>query len=435
MKKRVGSGKSAVSGGASTEPRTDSEQNRPLRRGAPTSIRLARRGTSRQINRQIAFTLIRTRQPISRADLARLMGTTRGAVTVLVNDLITGGLVFEGAKGEAPRGRKPKFLYLDSRRRCVVAVDLRPTRCFLMVTDIVGEPLVGITSFPTDRDPDRLVAMLAARIRDTLERHPELGRCEGVGVVVPGMVDRAGSRVLFAPRLGWHDVPFQEPLSAAVGLPVVIENAGKACALAQAWSTREHPAPPGGLVFLSVSDGLGVGVVTNGQLIRGQHNAGGEFAHMPLSLDGPRCACGVRGCWEAHVSNLATVSRYLGRELGPGKPIPSELAALTVEDLVARARHGDGLATAALEATARDLGAGLAGVVNAVDPARIYVSGEITAAWDMIEPIVRAALDERTLVPIRGQAQIVVVPHQQLPRLRGAAALVTTPAFATPVVA
>jgi predicted NBD/HSP70 family sugar kinase len=396
---------------------------------------VARRGTSREINRRIALNLIRTRQPISRADLARLMGTGRGAVTVLVNDLIAEGRVFEGATGEAPRGRKPKFLYLDSRRRCVVAIDLRPTRSFLMVTDIVGEPLVGMTSFPTERDPERLVGELAERIRDTLARHPELGRCDGVGVVVPGMVDRSGTRVLFAPRLGWHDVPFQEPLAARTGLPVVIENAGKACALAQAWDTRGASAPPSDFVFLSVSDGLGVGVVSNGQLLRGRHNAGGELGHIPLGLEGPRCACGVRGCWEAHVSNLATVSRYLGRELDSGKPIPPEVAALTVEDVISRSRQGDALAVAALRATARYLGTGLAAVVNAVDPARIYVSGEITSAWDSLAPIVRAALDERTLEPSRGHADIVVVPPQELPRLRGAAALVTTPAFATPVVA
>ena len=428
---RVPAAAAAASGG----PRTDFEQNRPSRRGGPANVRLARRGTSREINRRIAFNLIRTRQPISRADLARLMGTTRGAVTVLVNDLIADRLVFEGATGEAPRGRKPKFLYLDSRRRCVVAIDVRPTRCFLMVTDIAGEPLVGMTSFSTNRDPDRLVAELAKRVRDILDRHPELGRCDGVGVVVPGMVDRTGTRVLFAPRLGWRDVPFQEPLAAATGLPVVIENAGKACALDRFWSARGEPAGPGGLVFLSVSDGLGVGVVTGGQLLRGQHNAGGEFGHMPLALEGPRCACGAQGCWEAHVSNLATLSRYLGRELDPGKPIPPELATLTVEDLVSRARQRDAVAVAALQATAHYLGAGLAAVVNAIDPARIYVSGEITSAWDLLGPIVRAALDERTLVPIRGQADIVVVPQQELPRLRGAAALVTTPAFAAPVVA
>jgi N-acetylglucosamine repressor len=411
------------------------EPNKNVRRINPGNFKLARRGTSREINRQIAFNLIRTRQPISRADLARLMGTRRGAVTVLVNDLIADGLVFEGATGESRRGRKPKFLYLDSRRRCVVAVDLRPTRCFVMVTDIAGEPLVGITSFPTLRDPKRMVAALSERIRETLDRHPELGRCDGVGVVVPGMVDRTGTRVLFAPRLGWRDVPFQEPLAAATRLPVVIENSGKACAMALAWSARGDPSVPGDLVYLNVADGLGVGVVTNGQLLRGQHNAGGEFGHIPLALDGPLCACGVKGCWEAHVSNLATLSRYLGFELTPGKPIPAELTTLTVEDLVSRARQGDTLARKALETTAHFLGAGMAAVVNAVDPARIYVSGEITSAWDFLEPIVRVALDERTLTPTRGRASFVVVPQHDQPRLRGAAALITAPAFAAPVVA
>jgi predicted NBD/HSP70 family sugar kinase len=240
---------------------------------------------------------------------------------------------------------------------------------------------------------------------------------------------------MFAPRLGWHDVPFQEPLAERLGLPVAMENSGKACALAQAWSVRGDSSSPGDLVFLSVADGLGGGVVTNGQLLRGQNNAGGEFGHIPLALAGPRCACGAEGCWEAHVSNLATVSRYLGRELDPGKPIPPEVAALTVEDVISRARHGDALADAALRATARHLGAGLAAVVNAVDPAHIYVSGEITSAWDRLGPVVRGALDERTLEPSRGRAQIVVVPPEGLPRLRGAAALVSAPAFAAPVVA
>jgi len=188
-------------------------------------------------------------------------------------------------------------------------------------------------------------------------------------------------------------------------------------------------------VYISVSDGLGVGIFTNGRILRGQHNAGGEFGHIPLALKGPRCACGVQGCWEAHVSNLATLSRYLGRELDPSKPIPDEIATLTVEDVVSRARQGDAPAVAALRATAHFLGAGLAAVVNAVDPARICLSGEITSAWDMLEPIVRAALDERTLEPIRGRADLVVIPPQELPRLRGAAALVTAPAFAAPVVA
>src|SRR5688500_10097865 len=105
------------------------------------TIRLATRGTTREINRRIALNLIRTNQPISRADLARLMDTRRSAVTLLVNDLIRDGLVFEGATGEAKRGRKPTFLYIDSRKRCVVGVDVRMTRTYVMVTDLMGRQL------------------------------------------------------------------------------------------------------------------------------------------------------------------------------------------------------------------------------------------------------------------------------------------------------
>ena len=92
-------------------------------------------------------------------------------------------------------------------------------------------------------------------------------------------------------------------------------------------------------------------------------------------------------------------------------------------------------AAAALEATARYLGLGLASVVNALDPARIYIGGEITAAWDLIEPTVRAALAERALMPAVAETDIRTVPASEYPRLQGAAALVSVPAFAAPVVA
>ena len=108
---------------------------------------------------------------------------------------------------------------------------------------------------------------------------------------------------------------------------------------------------------------------------------------------------------------------------------------LTVDDLVARARGGDGKALAALLATARYLGLGLGSVVNAIDPAHVYIGGEITAAWDLIESTVRAALAERALTPPAGATPITVVPAEQYPRLRGAAALIAAPSFAKGVVA
>lgn len=406
-----------------------------MRRIHPDQFTVARRNLPREINRQIVLNLVRAKQPVSRADLARLMGTRRGPVSLIVNDLIAEGLVFEGATGEAPRGRKPKFLYIDSRRRCVLAVDIRPTRTSLMVTDLVGRPVVAMTSFPTEADPAKFVKTLAARVARTLADHKAIGECSGIGIVVPGMVDRTGSAILFAPRLGWRDVPLREPIARATGLPVQIENSGRACALAQIWATRSE-AIDRDVAYVNVSDGLGVGVVVRGELLRGRHNVAGEFGHIPLNMDGPPCACGAAGCWEAYVSNLATLSRYFGREISPRKPLPREVSTFTVDDLIARARGGDGKAIAALHATAHYLGIGLGALVNAIDPARIYLGGEIISAWDLIEPSVRQAIRSRTLAPATATAvELVIVPASDYPRLRGAAALVAAPLFAAPVVA
>jgi predicted NBD/HSP70 family sugar kinase len=393
---------------------------------------VATRGTTREINRRIALNLIRTNQPISRADLARLMGTRRGAVSLLVNELIRDGAIFEGATGEAKRGRKPTFLYVDSRKRCVVAVDIRPTRTFVMVTDLVGRQLASVTSFPTERDPKRFVAGLVKRVKAILVEHKDLGRCQGVGVVVPGMVESETGCVLLAPNLGWRNLRLRDPIAAALGVPVQIENSGKACALAQLWAAGEAKAPSN-FVYITVSDGLGVGIVLGGEVVRGQHNIAGEFGHVPLNIDGPRCGCGATGCWEAYVSNLATLSRYFGRDLRE-RPVSAD-GALTVDDLIARARGGDGKALAALLSTARYLGLGLGSVVNAIDPSHVYIGGEITAAWDLIEATVRSGLAERALTSSAGATPITIVPPEQYPRLRGAAALIAASSFAKGLVA
>lgn len=241
-------------------------------------------------------------------------------------------------------------------------------------------------------------------------------------------------RVLHAPTLGWRDVDLREMLAKATGLQVELENSGRACALAQLWAmhgTGESPA--GDFVFVSVSDGLGIGVSFQREVLRGRHNLAGEFGHIPLSLEGPRCSCGATGCWEAYVSNRATLARYFGQDVD-AVSAPNN-AAFTIDDLLARARDTDMKARAALQATGRYLGLGLAAVVNALDPAAVYIGGEITSAWDLVEPTLRAALEERALTPAVAATPIRPVATIEYPRLRGAAALVTAPAFAAPVVA
>lgn len=405
-----------------------------MRKINPHDFKVARRGTSREINRQIVLNLIRTHQPISRADLARLMNVRRGVASLLVSELLSESLIFEGALGEAVgRGRRPTFLYIDSRQRCVVGVDIRASRTYILVTDLMGKQLGVVSSFQTNKDVAVLTQELARRIKQTLA--DKVGSCAGIGVVVPGMVDPVLGGVLHAPTLGWRDVNLRDPLAASLGIPVHVENSGKACALAQLWTTRSDMAAAANSVFVSISDGVGTGIVVNGELMRGRHNTAGEFGHVPLSIDGPRCSCGATGCWEAYVSNLATLSRYFGYDLAEARPRDAETASFTVEDLIARARAGDAKALAAINSTARYLGLGLASIINSLDPARIYIGGEITTAWSLIEPIVRVAVRERTLTDFGGTTEIHIVPAEEHPRLRGAVALVAAPAFAAPMVA
>jgi len=179
-------------------------------------------------------------------------------------------------------------------------------------------------------------------------------------------------------------------------------------------------------------DPLHVGIALDGQLVRGARNGAGEFGHVPLDMDGPLCGCGLRGCWETYVSVGATVARYLGRSASwPESSRPST----TVPEIVARAREGEARAIAVLEQTGEYLGRGLSIVIKAVQPSRIYMSGEITDGWDLVLPSLRRVLRELTLVAEDADTEIVVVPAADQPRLRGAAALVTSPAFAAPVVA
>jgi len=408
-----------------------------LRKINPNNFKLATRGTSREINRQIALTLIRTHQPVSRAELSRLMETNRANITLLVNELLDEGLVREEEQAlPNKRGRKPTSLFLNSLASLAVAVDVRKTKTFLMLTDSTGNQVGEVISFPTKPDPMDFVQSLAWQVRKALGGKLDVLACGGIGVVVPGMLDLKNGTVIHSPTLQWRDVELLEMMKEEFGdIDIHLENSGKACALSQIWSVRGADTGLNDIVFVSVSDGVGVGIVVNGELVRGRHNTAGEFGHVPLSIDGPPCACGANGCWEAYISNIATLSRYFGTNLSNRKPQTIEQSEFTVETLIVKARANDGKALAALQSTARYLGLGLASIINAIDPSRIYIGGEITEAWDLLEPTVRDAIKERVLSRELGEASIRVVPAIEFPRLRGAAALITAPAFAAPKVA
>jgi N-acetylglucosamine repressor len=396
----------------------------------------ATRRTQWDINRQILLNLVREHGPLSRADLARRMDVGRSMVTKLTKELIAEGSIVEGQVGEAARGRKPTMLYVRTRDRLVVAVDVRFSRTYVMLTDFSGTQL-ALESFETVFSPTELVEELARRVRALLRSHAADGQVEGIGLVVPGMVDPATGKVLNSPQLGWQDVEVRSALAAATGLPVQIENAPIACALAHMWLGEREGDGAADFVYVTVSDGVGAGLVVNGQVVRGYRHTAGEFGHAPLNPDGPRCLCGARGCWEAYTSNLATLARYLGREdLSPleRRELLKEHG-ITFTDLMQRARGGEARAREALRETGRYLGLGFSMIVNALSPSRIVVGGEITAVWDLIEDLVRMEVADRALTPAVARTPIIPEQTSSYPRLRGATALIAAPVFAAPQVA
>ena len=398
---------------------------------------VATRSTSREINRRIALNVIHEHQPISRAELARRMKVTRGVAGVLVQELIDQDLIYEGATGEAAFGRKPTLLHIKSHDRLAVAVDVRFSKTYVMVCDFSGRQL-AVESYDTIFSMPDFIRDLGQRIRRLAKAHGTKAGIEGVGVAVPGMVDQQTGRVLNAPALGWRDLELRKPLAVATGLPVEIENSGRACTLALLWLEHGETTRPQNFVYVSVSDGVGVGVVVNGELLRGADHIAGEFAHVPLNLEGPRCMCGAAGCWEAYISNLATLSRYFEwnlYKLSPNKLHGTKQGSFTVQDLIARARRGDAKAMAAIKSTSRFLGLGLATIINVINPECIYLDGEITAAWDLISKQVTSGLAERALTERVSRTPLRVGSTQEYPRLRGAAALIAAPTFAAPRVA
>jgi len=398
-----------------------------------TNFQVARSETARDINRRIVLNLIRNHQPISRADLARHSGLQRSTVSVITEKLIEEDWVREGASGHVPRGRRPRFLHLNKERVGIIGVNVRPAMTTIGLADLDAN-FVAQESLPTAAGPERFIADLTPRIRNLIEMRPEIS-CEGIGVSLPGRVDLNSQRLVFAPNLGWGPIDLKTPLEKATGLQVELENAANACALAEFWFGPRREGVRN-LVAVTVSEGIGTGLILNHQLARGSTGMTGEFGHITIVEEGLECKCGNRGCWEVYASNSAAVRYYTGSSssVRNGKAAAkSSGAAPAFDDILRLAEQGDQKAVDAIKQVARYLGIGVALLVTGLAPDVIVVVGEITRAWNRVGPIINEVVNSRsfTYAPTR------VVPTDPAgdPRLRGTIALVLQKHFGAPSVA
>jgi len=379
------------------------------------NLQAASSETARDINRRIVLNLIRSRQPISRADLARSSGLQRSTVSAIVDQLIKEGWVVEGLMGRLPRGRRPIYLRLNPKR-AIIGIDIRPTRTIIATADINAH-FDSQEVMATPASPGKAVKQLATRLQHLIRSRPGIS-FDGIGISLPGRIDLKSQKLCFAPNLHWAAFDIKTPLARATGLEVELENAANACALAEAWfgpndSTRD-------LVVVTVSEGIGTGLFMNGQLIRGPEGMTGEFGHMTLEVGGPLCGCGNRGCWEMMASNRAAVRYY--SQSGETSDGPSYL------DLLALAEQGDVKAIKALETQALHIGRGLRLLAAGLAPVAIVIVGEVTRAWNRLGPAIKM---EVSSAPLPGAMPRIQPAHDgETARLRGTVALVLQKHFA-----
>jgi predicted NBD/HSP70 family sugar kinase len=258
---------------------------------------------------------------------------------------------------------------------------------------------------------------------------------EGIGVSLPGRVDLGSGRLVFAPNLGWGEFDLKTPLEQATGLSVELENAANACALAEVWFGR-HTEGVSNLIAVTVSEGIGTGLILNQQLVRGSTGLAGEFGHISVVDDGLECRCGNRGCWEVYASNSAAVRYYsqsastvradkAGSKLAGPEP--------AFEDILRLAKQNDPKAVESINKMAHYLGLGIALLITGLAPDVIVVVGEVTRVWDQVGAIISRVIRERS----RTHAKTRIVPTDPAtqPRLQGTIALVLQKHFGAPAVA
>jgi len=381
----------------------------------------ARLTTIRDINRQIVLNYVREREPISRAEIARESALQRSTVSAIVDDLQHDGLIEEVGEGESTGGRPPTLLRLRTAGAIAIGVAVTPSATTIATSDLAGR-VFSQESFPTDQDSDRTFDEIIGRIRQILGNQD--GSIESIGLSLPGLVDPSKGTAIYIPYFKWRDLPIVQKVSSATGLPVTIDNDANAVALAELWFGRPEVSDARDFILVLVAEGVGTGIVFDGQVYRGERGAAGEFGHMIVGTHAPvPCSCGNRDCWEAFSSERATLARY------QKNANLADVDSLTFSDLIDRALGGEAAAEAALVDTARCLGIGISNLIVGISPEAVVVGGDIARAW----PLVEAALTETIEHSVRRglpSARILPSTLGESPVLRGALSLVLASKFA-----
>ena len=363
---------------------------------------------------------------LTRAELTQRLGVSRSTVGALVNELTQLGIVEEVVPtGGAGVGRPSHVVAPHQRGPFAVAVDVDVAHVTVAAVGLGGEVLarhVEVTETPASA---LAVAELVAHTIPVIRAAacPD-ARPAGIGVSVPGTVDRRTGHVGVAPNLGWLDAPFGALLAERVepGLPIAIGNDADLAALAE--HQRGAARDVDDVVYVMGRIGVGAGILIGGVPLLGHDGHAGEIGHNVLDPTGPECHCGKRGCTEVYVGGGALLA-LAGRSVPPSDE--------AVDALFADARLGDERALGAIRALAEPLGRTIADLLNTLNPQRVLLGGSFGEVLRLAPRELEASLARYALEAPNRTMQLVEPALGPDSALLGAAEIAFTTLLEDPV--
>ncbi|XVS61522.1 ROK family transcriptional regulator [Actinosynnema sp. CA-299493] len=399
----------------------------------------ADQATVRRHNLSVVLSHLRDHGPRSRARLAGETGLNKATVSSLVAELVERGLVGEGETERATVGRPGQIIRLDGEHVVAVGAEVNVGYLSVLALNLRGQVVARqrIALDTTAMEPALVLARLGRLLDSALVG--VAARPVGVAIAVPGLVEADTGVVRAAPNLGWTDIPVVAEISRLLGeppYPVLLDNEANLAALAEVEAQGLDRG--GDLILLTAAAGVGSGIVVGGRLLRGAQGFAGEVGHMRVRDDGPPCACGRTGCWEAAVGLNALLAAAPEHESGSTSahdpehdPLPGLERRLA--DIGERAAAGDARVLAAIADIDRWLTIGAGILVNAFNPHLLVLGGYFAALRPWIAGSLREDLRGHVFARDIGGTRVAFSPLGFSGPVRGGASQILDRVFRDPV--
>ena len=343
------------------------------------SQRTSHGADQRESGRQQVFDAIRGAGRIARIDIARETQVSPATVTAITSELLGAGLIEEVTPEEdrpgAKRGRPRVALKVRGDAHLIAGIKIADRSATVILVDFEGNTVGEYDQeLPGPvMSPEEMVALVRAALAGACRAAGRsLIEVSGVGLGLAGLIDAARNFVHWSPSLDQRNVELGRMLSDALPVPFFMDNDANLVAKAEQLFGQARNVSD--FIVITIEQGVGMGIVIDGKIYRGERGCGAEFGHTKVQLDGALCRCGQRGCLEAYVADYALAreaTTALNLMHKPGQPMH-----VLIESLYDHAKAGNAAARSIFRRAGRYLAVGLANLVNTFDPAVIILSGE-----------------------------------------------------------